>query len=570
MNKYFSVTVSILAILLTASVASAQNKGVITGKVVTDDGSPVANSKVYINRVGSSGKARDNSDRGISAETDDDGNFKAEGLSPRLYSIFVGQTKDYVQQPIPSYETDTANYFKVGDNVTLRLVKGGVITGRVTNTENEPAVAMPVSAIMVKDSFGNAVPPSQRGNRITDDRGIYRLYGLSPGTYVVYTSSTNEFSRPRSLDAQPPTYYPSSTRDTATQVTIVSGGEVSGIDIQFRSSMGYAVTGTVTGIGETTTRAYQNIGINIRNIATNFIQGSSLMAGEAGYTFGFYGISDGEYEISTAHYSGDDNSLRSIATKIITIKGGDVTGVNLKLIRGASIDGRMVIEKSGIECKPPIQFTIEEQLFRITSMATSNLSNYTTVRSNHFSAESNGDFTINDLKFETYNFNSVVLADNLYLKSMTVPGKTPRSFIDVSEIGISLKQGEIASKLAITLSDDAASLHGKITTAKEGGELPARLRIYLVPNDKAHTDNVLRYSYTVMRNDSTFMFRNVAPGKYWIIATPIPEDEPANKSAFHTIRNVTERAKLRKEAEEKKLEIELKSCSKTIDYKLSY
>src|SRR5262249_56752674 len=81
--------------------------------------------------------------------------------------------------------------------------------------------------------------------RSTDDGGVYRLYGLSPGTYVVFTrNSFHAIASPYDKDA--PTYYPSSTRETAAEVTVTSGGEASGVDIRYRGERGHAVSGSIS------------------------------------------------------------------------------------------------------------------------------------------------------------------------------------------------------------------------------------------------------------------------------------------------------------------------------------
>jgi hypothetical protein len=111
------------------------------------------------------------------------------------------------------------------------MIKGVVITGRVTNAAGAPLIDVLVNAAMVGDADGN---PARRGPirpRFTDDRGYYRIYGLSPGTYIVYAS--NAFlTLPTPYDGNAPTYHPSSTRDTAAEVMVTSGGEASGVDIR--------------------------------------------------------------------------------------------------------------------------------------------------------------------------------------------------------------------------------------------------------------------------------------------------------------------------------------------------
>ena len=67
------------------------------------------------------------------------------------------------------------------------LVRGGVVTGRITDSEGHPIIGERVS-ITLKDGSPDTGGPmamlSGPRNR-TDDRGIYRAYGLAPGSYRV-------------------------------------------------------------------------------------------------------------------------------------------------------------------------------------------------------------------------------------------------------------------------------------------------------------------------------------------------------------------------------------------------
>src|SRR5205807_1489725 len=62
---------------------------------------------------------------------------------------------------------------------------GGVINGTVTDSDKQPVVAVRVRALMIRDANGELTNGSVATERLTDDRGIYRLYGLTSGSYVV-------------------------------------------------------------------------------------------------------------------------------------------------------------------------------------------------------------------------------------------------------------------------------------------------------------------------------------------------------------------------------------------------
>src|SRR5262249_43667704 len=103
--------------------SQARRDGVITGRVVNDAGRPVTGAFIFVIKAGVKIAS------GVQTTTaDDEGNFKATGLGPGSYMISTN-APGYVIAMTDS-ERD---YHRPGENVTINLVKGGVITGRVTD-----------------------------------------------------------------------------------------------------------------------------------------------------------------------------------------------------------------------------------------------------------------------------------------------------------------------------------------------------------------------------------------------------------------------------------------------------
>jgi|SRR5579864_310277 len=75
-------------------------------------------------------------------------------------------------------------------NVTLRLWKNASITGTVTDEAGEPVVGAFVR-VLSRTVVGGRVAVQMSGfGRSTDDRGVYRAYGLPPGDYVLCVAQT--------------------------------------------------------------------------------------------------------------------------------------------------------------------------------------------------------------------------------------------------------------------------------------------------------------------------------------------------------------------------------------------
>ena len=101
----------------------------------------------------------------------------------------------------------------------------------------------------------------------------------------------------RHTRAMSPTYHPSSTRDTATEIAVTSGSEATGVDIRYRGERGHAVSGSVSSLTEPPS-FYNNVWVSLTCFSTgNFKSGIGRRPGENNNTFEIRGVPDGEYEI---------------------------------------------------------------------------------------------------------------------------------------------------------------------------------------------------------------------------------------------------------------------------------
>jgi hypothetical protein len=235
----------IIAIFLFAPSAAARQGGAITGRVVADDGEGVANVMVFLNVVG----ARTAGTR--TTATDENGKFRFIDLDQNEHTITVADSGGYVRTPPSEAERQRPRYYRVGDDVTVTMTRGGVITGRVTNANGEPVIAVAVTAVRVRDAEG---APARGGYpsrpRFTNDRGVYRIYGLTPGTYVVAANRRDNNFRPgpAPYDDELPAYHPAATtRADAAEIKVSVGVEITGVDIRYGGGRGHTVSGVVSG-----------------------------------------------------------------------------------------------------------------------------------------------------------------------------------------------------------------------------------------------------------------------------------------------------------------------------------
>src|SRR5215813_8305996 len=218
--------------------SSSKGNGVITGRVVTDDGRPASDAVIIASPIG--GDIFETR----ATECDDEGNFKLTGLKPVAYRI---------EASLPGYiglsEVNGAGIHRIGEDLTIPMSRGGAITGRVTDVRGEPLEGVFVNLQMVRDLEGRETSQwFKKHGFLTDDRGVYRIYELPPGVYVVSVVDIpiGPFNS-GSIPHDAPTYYPSATRENAAEIIVRGGLETPGIDIRHRAGRGYSITGTITG-----------------------------------------------------------------------------------------------------------------------------------------------------------------------------------------------------------------------------------------------------------------------------------------------------------------------------------
>src|SRR5262249_25679819 len=123
--------------------APSKREGAITGRVIGPDGRPMADAQIY------AAKISEKPGSGVSAISDDEGGFRLTGLLSGTYTINA-YAPGYVSADIPR----ESNLHRVGENLTINLVIGGVITGRVTDEIGEPMVGVYIQSQRVRDSEG--------------------------------------------------------------------------------------------------------------------------------------------------------------------------------------------------------------------------------------------------------------------------------------------------------------------------------------------------------------------------------------------------------------------------------
>lgn len=554
------------------SESTKRRESSITGRLVNESGQPIPNAAVYVRKVG----AQANVSRSIGS--DQDGRFRAEDLTSGAYSVSA-----YVPGYVPATDSVDRQYYRPGEAVTLRMIKGGVIAGTVTNFEGEPMVAARVSAVRVRDGEGRAIrgagASGTSNSRQTDDRGVYRLYGLQSGSYLIVVNGGGASYYPSSgYDGDAPTYHPSTTRDAAAEVTVHNGDEVSGIDVRYRGDRGHIVSGTLSGsLGSDS--GMQGVSVLLARASSGAIESNSftsLRGCDRG--FALFGVPDGEYDLVAQMGVGTDKSAAS-APRRVTVKGTDVTGLELALAPLGTIGGRVVLEalpeseRTG-DCKNKRGGSPDETVITARRDDKAGAKEQLTpgnLAPTDGTPDGKGEFRIPSLIAGRYRIETRLPTEDWFVRSITVPGPAAsKQQSDVMKVGLPLSSGQRATDLTVTVAEGAAGLRGKVVPASEGTSLPARLRIHVVPAEADSADSVLRYAEVAVDNGGAFSVSNLAPGRYFMLARAVSDEEFMERDFRPVAWDAASRTKLRREAEAANITVELLRCQRVTDYSLEY
>jgi hypothetical protein len=210
----------------------------LAGRIVQDhSGVPVASADVKLHQPGVRLLAAD-------METDSEGRFRAEGLAAGEYRLEISKA-GYVSATLPLR-------IAAGETArpSLRLVRCGAISGRVTNAAGQ---ALPRASVAAMSRAGGALQAVLViGARATvDDGGRYRLFNLPPGEYVVAASYGASVDAVGSMGVVPPLGNTGSGallyRDSARPevFTITGGEEFRNIDFTVIPGTMFSVSGKV-------------------------------------------------------------------------------------------------------------------------------------------------------------------------------------------------------------------------------------------------------------------------------------------------------------------------------------
>ena len=333
----FGAVLCIQAQATTQKVANAS----ISGKV-TIKGNPAVGVVII---------AMDSHDRfnstmkGHRARTDQTGSYRITNLSAGTYEI-----SPITPALVPANQSESIVLSEGEEvqDVNFSLVPGGVITGKITDFEGEPLIGQPVRVSPVSEgipSRSSRTLMRRLFDNMTDDRGVYRAFGLPPGKYKVSVGESDHGSK-SSREYFKEAFYPSVTDAAkATVIEVTEGSVTNDVDIVTgRPVATFRVAGRV--VDSETGRPIPNIKFGVGQTIQHDQNSSSTSSGTAGNVnangeFRLENLTPGTYTIYTELPEGSDVPTASVTFEVVD---RDLDDLLIKTTKGGSLSGVVVLD----------------------------------------------------------------------------------------------------------------------------------------------------------------------------------------------------------------------------------
>ena len=541
-----------LAVVAAARVLAQQgslNSGEIEGTVVNWGPAPTAIGRVFVTVSSSALK------NSVTVIADDNGHFVIRRLPPGRF-VLAAQRAPYVRSEFcakrpgrPGTPIELAAAQRVSD-VRIALARGAVVTGTVRGALGDPLSGVAVTAVAI----GNATAPVTVPV-LTDDRGVYRAFGLPPGQYVVratvegrggvpqkqYTdaqmdvvltkllqrSTAAPVGKPSAdlpppansssgLFAYAPMFAPSSADpDEAEIITLREGEERTNVDVVVQMVRVTTVTGRVTLPAEMRRGPMQLL---LRRISQVPRPAGPLVATasatlEANGDYRFMGVVPGRYRVSFAMPAPSPAGILW-ATSDVTVTPELFVRVNLLPQPGLHMTGRLVFDAHTRAAPDPssVRLRLDEVTGAVTLPALG-------------AGRADGGFDVVGLQPGAFTMTSTLTDSGWWLRSAVIGGR------DILDAPLDVDASTDLSGAVVTFTDRHSEVSGVLQSASaEGGSGHA---VVVVTTDRSYwRSGSRRIKFARPSTDGRFVFRDLPAGEYVLAVVTDLDAEDLADAAF--------------------------------------
>lgn len=481
-------------------------RGQITDK---DTGLPIARATV---RVRADGVTRERQTR-----SDADGRYAFTELGAGSYAVSAENPaelrathlgRSFVPpgpMPQPSPAGRSPIVLKAGEirnDINIALPRALAINGRVVNEFGDPLANVGVSA----ESIGRQGGGSFGSSRTTDDRGMFRLFGLMPGRYRVCADARGIFSPLSDFDAAQRdrpvrTCYPSTLREGDASPVVLTTSDSGEIEIVMQRGRTFTASGAVR---DSTGSAARRPMVTVAKFDRGGMNSTSTTV-DAGGQFTAKDLLPGDYAIR-AEYGGGGRDPRDIRERELgavtfQINGADIEGLVVTMTKGVRVVGHVAFEDEVPPASP--QMIVREHRDRLAERMVSGPPASASVR--------------DDLTFEL---------SGLFGPQLLAVSGAPRGWIvktiryggnDIMDVPTQFKDASDPQALEIVLSNRGAVVSGLVLEGS--GKPSAGSRVVMFPVESARWRTPMSTPVSSSK-DGSFTLSPYRAGDYLIVAVP--------------------------------------------------
>jgi hypothetical protein len=444
-----------------------------------------------------------------------DGHFLLKDVVPGRYQFFATRA-GFVNQQYQAKGTDDGAVLslKPGETVSdvlFRMIVSGVVTGRVTNEDDEAMIRVQVVALRgpSEEEIEDEAPFSARKRDLravssaqTDDRGQYRIFGLKPGEYYIKALDSFEPDRGIPVDESywvqqflgseySAVYYPGVTQASQAQVILVKPGDEVQADFSMQRTKTAEIAGHVIGLDGPAKKAW--VILTPTGVDESGIDRQDT-TDEKG-AFRIRGVPPGSYVIAVLEKDEVGSVYAPRGQQKIEVSGENIESITIALSSGLSLQGRVTVAGAGSPALDRTSVDLigigeDEQLF------------------GNGSVKKDGTFEIKSVTDGNYALAVEGLENNWYVKSARLGGD------EILDKGLQLEKGGSGGRLEVVVSSASAQLEGSVSD-HDGSVIGAHVRIAPEPETPYN-----RFHLHSVRTDQSghFFLTGLAPGKYRVLA----------------------------------------------------
>jgi len=405
------------------------------------------------------------------ATTDQEGNYRITDVPAGNYQV-APIAPAFVVSDFNSFgRQGKALILAEGENaegIDFSIVRGGVITGKVSHADGRAVIEERINIVLAEQTDRQG-PVTQSGLAFyTDDRGVYRVFGLPVGKYKISIGQSQDTFFGGGGSPGRPTYervfHPDVTNpNEAKVVELGEGSEATNIDI----TVGQRVTGfTVAGLvmdGETD-QPLANLRFGLQRMVgernSNF-SGITVISDRRG-EYRFENVTPGKYSVFIMPQQNSEVRGDPVAFEVVD---QDVTGIMLRTSKGASVSGTVVLEGSHDK-------TVQSRLAQLRLQAYVRSEATGPVWAQSSSINLNGSFRVGGLQSGVAHFQ--LASQDRGLLTGFVLSRVERDGV-VFPRGVEIKSGEQISGLRVVVVYGSGIIRGTIKV--ENGPLPTGARL---------------------------------------------------------------------------------------------